>query len=123
MPRSPSPPTDENPTAESHAADLENAFDLLEQLMQPESIRRITPRGALYHGFLKDEQDDDEFFPHPFGEGVCGDLHFVDEVTEEPCVKVILGENHEIRRLVAGEGMAIGSYPCVFHRTEYDYEV
>jgi cell division control protein 7 len=126
--RSSSPHSDslpqEDSTAESYHADLELAFDLLEQLMQPESTRRITPRGALYHPFLDHDPEDDEFFPHPFGEGVCGEGHFIDEVTEEPCVKVRTGgETYEVKRLVAGEGIAIGMHPCEYHRSEYGYQL
>jgi cell division control protein 7 len=116
------------PTPESHAQDVDAAFDLLEGLMHPESTRRITPRDALYHPFLADpaEPEDDEFFPHPFGEGVCGDWHHLDEVTEEPCVKINFdvdgaGEG-EVRRVMAGEGIAIGRWPCEFHRREYACE-
>ena len=88
--------------------------------MQPESTRRITPRGALYHAFLEELPEDDEFFPHPFGEGICGEWHFIDTVTEEPCVKVNLGNGKvEVRRLTGGQGLAIGRHPCEFHRAEY----
>jgi len=113
------------PTPESHAQDLDSAFDLLEGLMHPESTRRMTPRDALYHPFLADpsEPEDDEFFPHPFGEGVCGAWHHLDEVTEEACVRVNVGVNGdgkgEVRRVMAGEGVAIGRWPCEFHRRDY----
>lgn len=116
------------PTPESHARDIDSAFDLLEGLMHPESTRRMTPRDALYHPFLADpsEPEDDEFFPHPFGEGVCGDWHHLDEVTEEPCVRINLGMDGEgggeVRRVIAGEGIAIGRWPCEFHRREYACE-
>jgi cell division control protein 7 len=98
--------------------------------MHPESTRRLTPRDALYHPFLADpfEPEDDEFFPHPFGEGVCGDLHHLDEVTEEPCVRIGCGfdgdgdGDGEVRRVMAGEGIAIGRWPCEFHRREYACE-
>jgi cell division control protein 7 len=120
MSRSPSPPL--SPTAESHMADLECAFDLVEQLMQPESTRRITPRSALYHPFLESEPEDDELFPHPFGEGACGARHFVDDVTEEPCVRIRLRDGtDEVKRLVAGEGIAVGRNACEFHQIEYTY--
>ena len=58
--------------------------------MEPESNRRITPKNALAHPFLKEaeEPDDDEFVPHRFAEGVCGRYHFFDEVTNEPCVRI-----------------------------------
>jgi cell division control protein 7 len=105
--------------------------------MSPESVRRITPKDALSHPFLKepDEMDDDEFVPHRFGEGVCGSLHFLDEVTDEPCVKVkktrkrdaAEGEGDEedemvVRRLMAGEGIAVGNMPCEFHTEELGYK-
>lgn len=96
--------------------------------MHPESVRRITPRKALYHPFLKDpdESDDDELFPHPFGEGICAEWHFSDPLSDEPCVKVFKNdggdeENTEIKRIFPGEGIAIGKQPCEFHKEEYGY--
>ncbi|KAI0065867.1 kinase-like protein [Artomyces pyxidatus] len=112
------------PTPESYREDMENALDLLEKLMEPESTQRCTPRDALYHPFLFDETqdgEDDDYFPHPFGEGVCGDLHFVDPVTEELCVRVRSGDEKEgeiVRKITAGEGVAIGREPCEFHRED-----
>ncbi|KDQ64112.1 hypothetical protein JAAARDRAFT_187487 [Jaapia argillacea MUCL 33604] len=129
-PHQPPRESSSTPTSSTHAEDVDGAFDLLEQLMQPESTKRLTARGALYHPFLappEGELQDDEFFPHPFGEGVCGQLHFMDEVTEEPCVRVFCGRGKvgeedmtrmEVRRLVAGEGVAIGRMPCEFHKDE-----
>lgn len=71
---------------------------------------------------------DDEWFPHPFGEGVCGEMHFRDDVTEEPFIRVrvtneeTMGEGRgEVRKLVAGEGIAIGNWPCEFHKEEYGF--
>ncbi|KAF8842665.1 kinase-like protein [Paxillus ammoniavirescens] len=109
------------PTQESHDTDVENALSFLTQVMEPESTRRITARGALYHPFLADpsEPEDDELFPHPFGEGVCRKYHFLDDVTDEPCVLIHVDEEEKVRRLVAGEGLAIGSRPCEFHRKEF----
>ncbi|KAI6130273.1 kinase-like protein [Pisolithus croceorrhizus] len=109
------------PSQESHNRDIENALSLLESLMEPDSTRRITPRGALYHPFLADpsEPEDDDLFPHPFGEGVCGRYHYTDKVTEEPCVLVNVDGKESVRRLVAGEGIAIGKDPCEFHRKEF----
>ena len=89
---------DKTPEA-AYKQDLEDALDLLNKLLDPLATNRITPRGALAHPFLKihrhggpaewgEEPDDDEFFPHPFGEGICGEWHFRDEVTEEPFVRV-----------------------------------
>lgn len=115
------------PTAASHRADVEAALSFLAEVMQPESTRRITPRGALYHPFLAEpsEPEDDELFPHPFGEGVCGKWHFMDPVTEEQCVIVHDEGKEQARGVLAGEGIAIGSWPCEFHRkeSEFDYEV
>ncbi|KAL0949211.1 hypothetical protein HGRIS_009290 [Hohenbuehelia grisea] len=108
--------------------DVELAFSFLDRLLNPESTHRITPREALYHPFLADpsEPGDDDFFPHPFGEGVCGRLHFRDDVTEEPFVRVTSGtelkdlndlelQDMEVIPLNAGEGIAIGNKPCEFH--------
>lgn len=92
--------------------------------MEPESHRRITPRGALYHPFLTDpsEAEDDELFPHPCSEGVCQKYHFKDAVTEEHCVLLNIDGQEKVRRLVAGEGIAIGSAPCEFHRRQFGLE-
>ena len=71
---------------EDHETDVEQALDLLERLLHPESIKRITPWQALYHLFLHEggeEEGDDAFFPHPFGGGVYGEWHIVDTITEE----------------------------------------
>lgn len=130
---SPNSPRDEHfpvPNKEDHARDVDTAIALVERIMHPESIHRLTPRDVLYSDFLcegVDEPEDDEFFPHPFGSGVCGQHHFRDDVTEEPCVKVFVrdkdavegdeeGYRTEVRRLVSGEGIAIGREPCEFHR-------
>ncbi|KZT70349.1 kinase-like protein [Daedalea quercina L-15889] len=110
---------------EAYAADVEKALDFVERVMHPEATQRITPKQALAHAFLHDldEPDDDEFFPHPYAEGVCGDLHFIDEDTDELCVRVrVPGENQlTVRRVSAGEGTAIGRQPCEFHRKEDGY--
>lgn len=66
--------------------------------------------------------NDDEFVPHPFGEGVCREWHFRDDVTEQPYVKVVVeGEDRQADTLtlVAGEGIAIGRQPCEFHGNEF----
>ncbi|KAG1752500.1 kinase-like protein [Suillus paluster] len=111
------------PTPNSHRADVEAALSLLAEVMHPESTRRITPRGALYHPFLADpsEPEDDDLFPHQFGDGVCGKWHFVDE-GDEQCVIIYDGEEEKVRRVMSGEGIAIGRWPCEFHRKEC-YEV
>lgn len=99
----------------AYKTDLELAFDLLDELLQPESHKRITARGALYHPFLAENTcEDDEFFPHPLGDGLCGKYHFRDSVTEEHCITKI-GKPGEVRRLHAGEGIAIGAHPCEYH--------
>ena len=123
-PRSSSPITHVQPTQESHDEDVENALSLLEKVMESDSTRRITPRDALYHPFLThpSEVEDDELFPHPFGEGLCRTYHFIDEVTEEPCVLVDVNGHEKVRRLVPGEGIAIGKNPCEFHRKEFGLE-
>lgn len=198
------PPLLDPSTAERmYQKDIDDALDLLEKLLHPESVKRITPRDALYHPFLAEKgvrvplfggskrdhaQDstsssetvvdpassttaveassmdtvsqtdskseptlnpkpkkkgDDAFVPHPFGEGVCKEYHFIDEVTGQPGVIVRqpkclcgcagndgtcsdggdgrrcdgAGEVEHVRKLVAaGEGIAIGERACEFHR-------
>ena len=88
--------------------------------MEPESIKRLTPRAALYHPFLRDPDapEDDEFVPHPFGDGACKHLHYVDE-DDDYCVRIkVDGRDDEwaVRKVRVGEGLAIGREPCVFHR-------
>ncbi|KAJ3719257.1 kinase-like domain-containing protein [Lentinula raphanica] len=86
------------------------------------------------------EPEDDEFFPHPFGEGVCRRWHFRDEVGA-PYVKIYADEEDEDdddtaffrrgakkrrtvhRSLTSGEGIAIGRQPCEFHRVGYELEM
>ena len=75
------------------------------------------------------EPSDDEFFPHPFGKGVCRKYHFKDDVTEEPFVRVFADDSQgegkprmEVLRLESGEGVAIGRQPCEFHRVGYELE-
>lgn len=120
------PPEFDPPSEESHTTDIANAIDLVEQLLQPESIKRITPRKALYHPFLHDpsEPGDDEYFPHPWGQGICSKYHFVDDVTEELCVRVrVPGRSmSEVRVLQAGEGIAIGRDPCEFHKGYKEFQ-
>jgi hypothetical protein len=165
---------------EAYKQDVENALDLLEQLLHPISVRRMTPKEALAHPFLaevdsgsshshtaqshpssssvdlkgksraidsfpprpsvsatgaKNEvrmKNDGDYEPRKFSGGVCGDMHFVDPVTEQPGVivrvkKCVCGcggtdccpgqGEEEVRKLIsAGEGIAIGNQPCEFHR-------
>jgi cell division control protein 7 len=136
----PPPSTDPLISPTQHASDVDSAFDLLEQLLHPESTKRITPKRTLAHPFLAgrpDEDDalpdDDEFVPHEFGTGVCGKLHYVDDATEEMLVKVKVGPcecgscedgrpgeggvvREKMRRVMPGEGIAIGREPCEFHQ-------
>ena len=133
---SPAPEREYSPTpsdVDKHSADVDAALDFLEQLLQPESIRRITPRTALYHPFLRDPDglEDDDFVPHPFLSGSCADLHFMDEVGEF-YVRVRVDADSDgdgdgeggragddewvVRKVRAGEGLAIGRTPCEFHR-------
>ncbi|KAL5529942.1 CDC7 [Sanghuangporus sanghuang] len=120
---------------DSYIQDLELAFDLLEKLLLPESINRITAREALYHPFLAEstgsssysssssatsssldtDVGDDAFFPHPLGGGRCGKYHFVDEVTEEHRIRIPTDYGDVIRLLQSGEGIPIGNQPCEFH--------
>lgn len=100
-----------------HLKDLDSAFDLLKGLLHPQSIYRLTPRAALYHPFLREEQEDDHFFPHPFGEGICGDYHHKDE-SGQSMIMVLMGEQNEMkmRSVENGQGIAIGTMPCEFHQ-------
>lgn len=131
------------PSEDVYRSEVDRALDLAAKLLEPESTKRITPRGALYHPFLlhhpervgqprdeifdddeDDDDDDDAHCPHPFGEGVCGDKHFRDSVTDVPCVRVKVKKGGrwttEVRTIVSGEGIAVGRMPCEFHQEEYE---
>lgn len=132
-----SPRTSPIPSDADH--DLELAIDLLEKLLIPESIHRITARDALYHPFLAEfdvdaaavntEKDrlgvcesaklgDDSFFPHPIGEGCCASYHDIDEETGEHTVHIPpvgAQKRGEMRIVQPGQGMAIGFRACEFH--------
>jgi cell division control protein 7 len=111
---------------------LKSALDLLEKCLEPMSVKRITARDALYHPFLAPDKDekakylqetgeelkgDDEYFPHPAGEGVCHQHHDQDE---DGNWRVFVGlaedGNFQYQMIEAGEGQAIGSQPCEFHK-------
>ncbi|KAG6831976.1 hypothetical protein H0H87_003119 [Tephrocybe sp. NHM501043] len=141
FPRSSSPPMASDagifpnimqvPSAQSHRRQVESAIDLAELLMNPFSVRRPTPEEALAHPFLRGEEgdfdeaaDDDEFEPHLFGEGVCGQWHQINEVgnyevkvqvrcdCEPGCEDFI----EEVIQVEPGQGVAIGRQPCEFHQ-------
>jgi cell division control protein 7 len=123
---------------------LEDALDLLEKCLEPSSVRRCTARDALYHSFLApdvDERehalqvaesterdsdpivlDEDECFPHPPGEGRCQMHHEQDPETGDWKVFIGLDEHGhpDWQTIEAGEGQAIGSRPCEFHR-DFEY--
>ncbi|KAH6908098.1 kinase-like domain-containing protein [Coprinopsis sp. MPI-PUGE-AT-0042] len=90
------PPCPPLETPQSYEDAIYHAMDLVSKLLEPEAVRRITPAAALAHPFLLEEVpdptgegggtrivDDDDYVPHLFGEGVCGEYHFWDEVTEQ----------------------------------------
>ncbi|KAG8819409.1 hypothetical protein FRC17_010463 [Serendipita sp. 399] len=79
-----------------------DALDLLEKCLEPISVHRIEAKDALYHPFLAPDAreieaaggdlmqlEDDAFFPHPFGEGICGKYHQQDPNTGD--LKVFVG--------------------------------
>ena len=166
---------------ETHAQDAADALSLVERLLHPDSVKRYTPRDALEHPFLRDPllaskgQSEADIVPHPFGRGVCGELHHLDEhghgyvfvwdpkrrerkrkrhssdggrdcvgkagkVQRKEGDKEVKAEYQEVslidlgsddeeerlkgmvaRPVLAGEGIAIGSKPCEFHRAELGY--
>ncbi|KAG6854437.1 hypothetical protein C0991_006515 [Blastosporella zonata] len=119
------------PSVATHRLEVESAIELAEQLMNPFSVRRITPAEALAHPFLRGEEgdfdeaaDDDEFVPHTWGRGVCGQWHHVNEVGDcevsvqvrcecEPGCEDIWEETVVVE---PGQGLAIGRQPCEFHQ-------
>ncbi|KAJ4486500.1 kinase-like protein [Lentinula lateritia] len=73
------------------------------------------------------EPEDDEFFPHPFGEGVCRKWHARDEVGA-PYVCIYTQDDFDRRKkvwhsLTSGEGIAIGKQPCEFHKIGYELDM
>lgn len=136
------PPSSPNLSQDSNEGDrslLEAALDLLGKCLEPISVRRCTAREALYHPFLAPDEeevsqarvlagvekgasfnplDEDECFPHPPGEGVCAKYHEQDLDTGDWKVFIGLTEDGEYdwQTIEAGEGQAIGSKPCEFHR-------
>lgn len=127
------------PRTEEEAEDVKEArlileaCDLLDHCLDPNSVRRITARDALYHPFLAPdldelttanehsiELDEDQLFPHPPGYGVCESHH---RQTEGGDWVVFVGVNEkgdeEWEPIEAGQGQAIGSRPCEFHEDFY----
>ena len=104
---------------EAHKAEIALALDLLEKMLNPDATRRIQPRNALAHSFLSEEAEgiyDDDAFPHAFGGGVCGDLHYYDDDTGDACVQLPQEDGSlQVKRVLSGEGLAIGNSPCEFH--------
>ena len=109
------------PSQASHANSISQALSLLELVLDPEAPRRCTPREALAHPFLSVEgETDDDTFPWPFGEGVCGPWHHVNH--GQPCVSVMAKEEDgeaeiKVLTLTAGQGIAIGREPCEYHKS------
>jgi len=104
---------------ETHKAEITLALDLLEKMLNPDATRRVQPRNALKHPFLSEEAEginDDDSYPHAFGGGVCGDLHYYDDDTGEACVQLPQEDGSmQVRRVLSGEGLAIGNSPCELH--------
>lgn len=104
---------------ETHKAEMTLALDLLEKMLNPDATRRVQPRNALKHPFLSEEAEgicDDDTFPHAFGGGACGDLHYYDDDTGDACVQLPQEDGSiRVRRVLSGEGLAIGNSSCEFH--------
>ena len=115
-----------DPASAKRGSLLNHAVDLLSMCLDPDNVTRITARGALYHPFLSPdeeermgqptkgvmEQEDDLFFPHPPGQGVCADLHWRDQETG---AWMAVDLERKERVLQAGEGQAIGYMGCELH--------
>ena len=114
--RSPSPIV---VSEETHKTTMTLALDLLEKMLNPDATRRIQPCNALNHPFLSEGTegiDDDYTFPQAFGGGVCGDLHYYDDDTGDACVQLPQEDGSiQVKRVLSGEGLAIGNSPCEFH--------
>ncbi|KAL1739649.1 hypothetical protein HDZ31DRAFT_6290, partial [Schizophyllum fasciatum] len=74
------------------------------------------------------EPSDSDFAPHRYGEGVCAEWHWRDPVTGQRIANVWVPDERgpdvgpggergfkESRCLSAGEGIAIGDFPCELH--------
>ncbi|KIJ57102.1 hypothetical protein M422DRAFT_62940 [Sphaerobolus stellatus SS14] len=114
---------------DAHTESLEHAIDLLKMTLDPEAVKRITARDALYHPFLFEEgkPGDDEFFPHPIGRGKCGKYHKLIKRQD------IWGVTVEEQRIIMapgnftnaskGEFIPIGSKPCEMHQYTLEHDV
>ncbi|KAG9045696.1 hypothetical protein FS842_001119 [Serendipita sp. 407] len=136
----PPPPWDPPQSPEEASEQLHrqltlDALDLLEKCLDPFSVYRINAKNALYHPFLAPDSteveavggdmmqlEDDAFFPHPFGDGICAKYHQQDSSGGE--LKVFIGADIEDPShwidVEAGEGIAIGYEPCEFHQ-DFDF--
>jgi cell division control protein 7 len=105
------------PSPGSHAQSIRQAVSLVTLLLHPESHHRYTPREALAHPFLAVEgEDDDDFFPHPYGGGVCGEWHEMsDDGTQWAKVRDETEWGVKVVEVAAGQGQAIGRAPCELH--------
>ena len=88
-------------------------------------VKRITPRAALMHPFLRDpdEADDDEFAPHCVAEGVCMRYHRIDRRGDHWVYLRDEDGQYYRRRAEAGEAVCIGRRPCEFHQEGYALEI
>lgn len=123
------PTTDEEAEVVKETRLVAQACELLERCLEPNSVRRVTAREALYLPFLAPDLDEitsvedpatldeDSHFPHPPGCGVC-EMHHTQTKAGDWMVFVGLDEKgeEEWEQIEAGQGQAIGSKPCEFHQ-------
>ena len=70
--------------ASTHEQDVVDALSLAEGLLHPDAVKRLTPVQALEHPFLRDPElvkegkTESDIIPHPFGQGICEELHATD---------------------------------------------
>ena len=108
---------------DAYTESLEQAIDLLKATFEPDAVKRITARDALYHPFLVEDgkPGDDEFFPHPVGEGTCGQYHKLYDSLDEYAVEIqkvrVSGTGGTDRIVGKGEYVPIGKNPCELHQS------